>query len=109
MFSSDGEASLELPVDQWIQPVRAGNERHPAENKEQIPVLPRCCECSEDDLEWASGRKDSLEWTKDLGNLVVDEVVHISAERKDVIVFMDSMRINLSSFCFCIVVPVKIP
>ena len=44
-----------------------------------------------------------------MGNLVVDEVVYISAERKDVIVFVNSVWINLTSLCFSIVVPIKIP
>ena len=41
--------------------------------------------------------------------MVVDEVVHIPAERKDVVVLMDSMRIYLSSFGFCVVIPIEIP
>tara|TARA_B100000780_G_C20894767_1_gene356078 strand:- start:174 stop:533 length:360 start_codon:yes stop_codon:yes gene_type:complete len=41
--------------------------------------------------------------------LVVDEVVHISGERKDVVVLMDSVGINLTALGLGVVVPVKIP
>ena len=44
-----------------------------------------------------------------MGNLVVDEVVYISAERKDVIVFVNSVWVHLTALCFSVVVPVEIP
>ena len=49
--SSNCEAPFELPVDEWVDPVGEGDEGHPSENEEEVPVLPGCSEGGEDDFE----------------------------------------------------------
>ena len=41
--------------------------------------------------------------------MIVNEIVYVSAEGVDVIVFVDSMWVYLSSFGFGIVIPEEIP
>ena len=58
MSSSYGEAPLELPVDEWVDPVWEGDEWHPSEDEEEIPVGPGCREGSKDDLEGNTEEED---------------------------------------------------
>ena len=41
--------------------------------------------------------------------MIVDEVVYVAAKRVDVIIFVDSVWVHLTSFGFSIVIPVEIP
>ena len=104
--SSDGKSTLKLPVDEWVEPVREGHEWHPSEYEEEVPVLPWGGEGGEADLEWGAEEKDVLEGTENTGNLVVDEVVDVAAEGIHIVVFMDSVRVDLAAFSLGIVIPI---
>ena len=41
--------------------------------------------------------------------MIVDEIVYVSAEGVDVVVFVDSMWVHLASFGFGVVIPIEIP
>lgn len=107
--SSYCESTLKLPVDERVEPVGEGYEGHPSEDEEEVPVLPRGGEGSEDDFEWDAEEEDVLEWAENTGDLVVDEVVDVAAEGVHVVVFMDSMRVDLASFGLSVVIPIQIP
>merc|ERR1711934_1017667 len=109
LCSSDGEASLELPVDERVEPVREWDEGHPSEHEEEVPVLPGGGEGSEDDLEGRAEEEDELEWAENTGDLIVDEIVDVPAEGVDVVVLVDSMGVDLAAFGLGVVIPIEIP
>ena len=98
-----------MPVDEWVDPVGEGDEWHPSEDEEEIPVFPRRGEGGEDDLEGDAEEENHLEWAENTGDLIVDEVVDVAGEGEDVVVFVDSVWVHLTSFGLSVVIPVEIP
>ena len=107
--SSDGEASLELQVDEGVEPVREWDEGHPSKHEEEVPVLPGGGEGSKDDLERGAEQEDELEWAENTGDLIVDEIVDVPAEGVDIVVLVDSVGVDLAAFGLGVVIPVEIP
>ena len=95
-----------MPVDEWVEPVWEGYPWHPSEDEEEIPVLPRGGEEGENDFEREAHKEDIFEWSENTGNLIIYEIINVAAERIDVVIFMDSVRINLTAFGFRIIIPV---
>ena len=107
--SSYCEASLELPVDERVEPVCEWDEGHPSEDEEEVPVLPGGGEGREDDLEGDACEENELEWAENTGDLIVDEIVDVPAEGVDVVVLVDSVWVHLAAFGLGVVIPVEIP
>ena len=108
-LSSYCEASLELPVDERVEPVGEWNEGHKSEDEEEVPVLPGGGEGRKDHLQGDARQEDKLEWAENTRNLIVDEIVDVAAEGVDVVVLVDSVGVDLASFGLSVVIPVEIP